>query len=232
MSDGYYILKSDGSRDGPWAEEELLDLLENGQVKPDENCLHAASGRICPAGEMFHVISPEPPGPPQTAPVAWEPAPFPAGSEAGAPTAEKPRVRLHYRGSPSVLTYGGRLLLAAALIAGGCLFRREVPSMLAIGLIAGSAVLLAAVLRRMSTQYSVTSARVESVRGLLSRSSRELRIADIRAINVTCSGLMGLLGIGSVTFSSEGGSRDDVIFDRVWNANGLKNLVRRLQDSA
>ena len=47
----------------------------------------------------------------------------------------------------------------------------------------------------------------------------------------TRTGLMGLLGIGSIAFSSAAGAQDDVIFQHVFGATGLKNLVRKLQDA-
>ena len=228
MSDEYFILKPDGTRAGPFAEEEVLDLLDSGDAAPDDQCLHGASGRVSAAGAMFQVIEPEAARVAPPAPVAWQPAPFPDEEEDAA--AEKPRARLLYHGNPSVLTYWRSVLLAAACVAGGDLLRGRVPAMLAIGLVAGSLVLIRAILHRLSTQYFINSARVEVITGLLSRSSRELRIADIRAINVTRTGLTGLLGIGSITFSSAAGAQDDVVFHRIFGASGLKNLVRRLQD--
>lgn len=230
MSDAYYILNPDGTRTGPCAEEEVLDLLESGALQPDEPCLHEDSGRICPAGAMFHVINPAPEPASAPAPVAWQPAPFPDDAAPKPAAPDKPRARLLYHGSPCVLTYWRSVLLAAAAIIAGFALRSTMPALLAAGLVIGPLILLRAVLHRLSTLYVITSARVEVIEGLLSRSSRELRIADIRAINVTRTGLSGLLGIGNIAFSSAAGAQDDVVFHRVFGATGLKNLVRGLQD--
>ena len=148
------------------------------------------------------------------------------------PLPDKPRARLLYRGSPCVLTYWRSVLFTAAVIIAGCELNRRFPGIMALGLIIGPLILLRAVLHRLRTLYLITSVRVEVIEGLLSRSSRELRIADIRAINVTRTGISGLCGIGSITFSSAAGGDDDVVFRRVFGATGLKNLVRRLQDGA
>jgi hypothetical protein len=230
VSQEYYILLPDGTRTGPCAEEEVLDLLESGDLDPAEPCLNAETGRVCPAGEMFHVIAPEPEAPPEPqAPVAWQPAPFPDEKEK---PAARPRPRLLYRGCPSALNYWRSTVLAGVVIAGGYLLRTELPALLALTQIAGSLILLSAILRLLRTQYWITSVRVEVHTGLLARSTRELRIADIRAIHVERRGLIsGLLGIGTVTFSSTAGLQDDVVFRQVWRASALKQLVRRIQDS-
>ena len=230
MSNDYYIIHADGTRTGPCAEEEILDLLESGTLHPDDQCLHEESGRISPAGEMFHVINPVPE--PAPAAVPWQPAPFPDDFQTKGPLPDKPRARLLYRGSPCVLTYWRSVLFTAAVIIAGCELNRRFPGIMALGLIIGPLILLRAVLHRLRTLYLITSVRVEVIEGLLSRSSRELRIADIRAINVTRTGITGLCGIGSITFSSAAGGDDDVVFHRVFGATGLKNLVRRLQDGA
>ena len=57
----------------------------------------------------------------------------------------------------------------------------------------------------------VTPKRVELVWGLLTKSSNEVRIEDIRTINVRRKGFSGLLGIGTIEFSSTGDKIDTVI---------------------
>ncbi len=228
MSNEYYILHPDGTRTGPCAEEEILDLLESGTLHPDDQCLHEESGRISAAGAMFQVINPVPQ--PVAAPVPWQPVPFPDADERKVPALDKPRTRLLYRGSPCALTYWRSVLFAAAVVFAGYALRDKSPGIFPAGLIIGPLILLRAVMHRLSTLYLITNSRVEVIEGLLSRSSRELRVADIRAINVTRTGITGLCGIGSIAFSSAAGAQDDVVFQRVFGATGLKNLVRRLQD--
>ena len=83
---------------------------------------------------------------------------------------------------------------------------------------------------RFTNEYFVTGRRIEIVKGLVARSSNEVRISDVRAINVTCSGLTGAMGVGTVDFFTAG-NEPEVTFRKVWAAKKVKSLVRRLQDS-
>ena len=85
------------------------------------------------------------------------------------------------------------------------------------------------VVRSMSL-YLVTPRRVEIIYGLITKSSNEVRVKDIRTINVKRSGFKGLLGVGDVEFSSAGGDGAEVVFRDVWAAQSVKALVREIQD--
>jgi uncharacterized membrane protein YdbT with pleckstrin-like domain len=84
-------------------------------------------------------------------------------------------------------------------------------------------------LDRSRRTYTVTNRRVTVEYGIVSKRSNELRIQDIRSINLTTTGLSGLVGIGRVEFSSAATDDADVIF---WNTPGaakIRDLVRSLQ---
>ena len=85
------------------------------------------------------------------------------------------------------------------------------------------------VLARASHLYVVTPRRIEAVHGLMAKDSTEIRVEDIRTINVRRNGIPGLLWVGTVEFSSTGDAID-VTFADVWGARRLKKLVRHLQD--
>ena len=80
--------------------------------------------------------------------------------------------------------------------------------------------------------YIVASKRIVFQAGLFMKSTNELRIKDIRSINVTKRGLAGLMGIGSVEFSSAATDRAEIIFTGIAGANKVRDMVRRLQDEA
>jgi uncharacterized membrane protein YdbT with pleckstrin-like domain len=85
------------------------------------------------------------------------------------------------------------------------------------------------VLERSSHLYVITPRRIEAVHGLVAKDSTEIRVEDIRTINVRRSGLPGVIGVGTVEFSSTGDAID-VSFGNTWGALRIKKLVRRLQD--
>jgi hypothetical protein len=61
------------------------------------------------------------------------------------------------------------------------------------------------------------------------KSSNEVRIRDVRTINVRRAGFRGFLGVGTVEFSSVGDAVD-VAFVNIWHPQRVKRLVRELQD--
>ncbi len=78
-------------------------------------------------------------------------------------------------------------------------------------------------------RYTVTNKRVSVDYGIINRVSNELRISDIRSINLQKTGLTGLLGIGRVEFSSSATDDADVIFWNTPEAEKVRDLVRSLQ---
>jgi uncharacterized membrane protein YdbT with pleckstrin-like domain len=82
---------------------------------------------------------------------------------------------------------------------------------------------------RRRRKYAVTNKRVSVEYGIISRTSNEIRIQDIRSINLRKSGFSGLLGIGRVEFSSAATDDADVIFWNTPDAEKVRDLVRSLQ---
>jgi uncharacterized membrane protein YdbT with pleckstrin-like domain len=87
-------------------------------------------------------------------------------------------------------------------------------------------------LDRSRRRYTVTNQRVSVEYGIVSKRSNELRIQDIRSINLTTTGLSGLVGIGRLEFSSAATDDADVIFWNTPGAEKIRDMVRSLQTSA
>jgi membrane protein YdbS with pleckstrin-like domain len=137
--------------------------------------------------------------------------------------------RVLYHGNPSWLSYSKALFLSVLLAVSGAL---AVPFGLryaALGFLCSSSVVLCVGIARFSRDYFVTEDRVEVLWGLIGRSSKEVRIRDIRSIDVREGWITGLLGLGSVDFSSSANAGIEVAFDHVRKAHRIKELVRRLQ---
>ncbi len=142
-----------------------------------------------------------------------------------------------WSGSVSQWHYAGKWLLVVLLL-GVCLasfpFSLGIdPTMLWIirGALIVIAVALGAWIRldRSGRKYIVTNKRISVEFGIISKQSTELRIQDIRSINLTTSGLSGLVGIGRLEFSSAASDDADVIFWNVPGAEKIRDTVRSLQ---
>lgn len=137
--------------------------------------------------------------------------------------------RILYHGHPSWMSYSKALFLAVLLAVSGALAAPFGLRYAALGFLCSSSVVLCVGIARFSRDYFVTEDRVEVMWGMIGRSSKEVRIRDIRSIDVRESWVTGLLGLGSVDFSSSANAGIEVAFDHVRKAHHIKELVRRLQ---
>jgi uncharacterized membrane protein YdbT with pleckstrin-like domain len=90
-------------------------------------------------------------------------------------------------------------------------------------------VFVSVTLQRFRRFYRVTNQRAEMEIGLIVKNSNEIRIQDIRSINVSKSRIGGWLGVGTIEFSSAASDDAEVIFFKVANADGIRDSVRKLQ---
>lgn len=137
--------------------------------------------------------------------------------------------RILFHGHPSWLSYAKGLFLCFLLAAAGAL---AVPFGLryaALGFLLATATFTCVGIARFSRDYFITEERVEVLWGVLGRSSKEVRVRDIRSIDVRESWISGLLGLGSVDFSSSANAGVEVAFESIRKAHGVKELVRQLQ---
>lgn len=142
-----------------------------------------------------------------------------------------------WRGSVSNWHYAGKwmlvLLLIAALIA-SFFFVFGFPLKVMWGLRAGLGALALLLIiwiqvDRARRKYVVTNRRVSAEVGIVSRTSNEIRVQDIRSINLRQTGVKGLLGIGTIEFSSAATDDADIVFWNVAGAEKVRDLVRTLQ---
>lgn len=238
-SDRIFVLK-DGRRVGPLTLDDLLDAVESGEVKIDDPCLRGDANECERVRDVLDWDR-------ESAPIKTEPleeegaepdddaedwtedeadeepdnSPPPPPSDPGA---------ILYAGHPSFLSYPKVLVLIAAALIGGIWFRDTSNWYFFGGLVTALFGVSWVLLERSMHLYLITPRRVEIITGLIAKSSNEVRIEDIRTINVVKKGLPGLLGVGNVEFASSGGGSVEVSFQDVWAANRIKGLVRRLQD--
>lgn len=136
-----------------------------------------------------------------------------------------------YIGHPSWLAYPRALLVASLCIATAHHFHQRGVGfewITLLGSVAGL-ILVFIGLERTTTTYSVTSRRVELEFGIIGRNTKEVRICDIRAIDVVQRTYGALMGIGTVKFDSSAGEGPEVFFQNVRRPHRIKQLVRELQ---
>ncbi|MDH4408652.1 MAG: PH domain-containing protein [Verrucomicrobiales bacterium] len=239
VDDEIYVLKG-GRRLGPFTVENLLDGLESGDFSEDDICLRPGATDLERIRDLLD----------------WEDEPK-AGKadepneedlaeefdeeetsdedEDGTPR-ERPAAagssnRILYAGHPSVLNYPASLIALIGGITGGVWLYRLDPNLTLAGLALAVAGLVRLSFVRFTHDYHIRPRRIEVTTGFIARSSREVRIEDIRSINVTCRGILGMFGIGTVDFLTSGDT-PEVSFERVWAARKIKTLVRKLQDTS
>ncbi|WP_009959526.1 PH domain-containing protein [Verrucomicrobium spinosum] len=136
-----------------------------------------------------------------------------------------------FLGHPSWFAYPKSLAVSFACLGGAafCITQQYgLEWIVLLGSIA-ALILVFVSLDRTTTTYFVTTRRVEMEFGLVGRNSKEVRIADIRAIDVRQKSYAALLGIGNVDFDSSASPGAEVRFKDVRRPHDIKQLVRQLQ---
>lgn len=241
----YLLLLPDGTRDGPYSEEDLLDMLDADELAAGAVCENTDTGKRCRVLDLFRVIPPGPASPatdisdlprqeiatPAKA-QPWVPAPLRPPAPETRPLAAPPPSRVLYYGHPSWWNYWKSGMLSIALMAGGWYAGRWEHGglWLATGWLSGGFLLALTLFRRASVEYRLTTRRVEVQRGIFSRSSAEIALPDIRAIQVRKQGMPGIFGVGDVIFTPAAEHQPDLVFHQTPGSYRLKNRVRKLQD--
>lgn len=241
-----YRIQNNPSFAGLLSKEDIYLLVERGSLARGDICVDARSGRSHKIGELIGGMSPPRPGNPgariDRPPYQEIRADGPVDDSGGCPDEDDEGVetqgdfqltpsgeRIHYHTHPSWWAYAKPLLLFVLLGIAAGLSVQFGGQYLAVGLGLAFVTMLCVTASRFSRDYYITDQRVEMVWGLLGRSSKEVRICDIRAIDVHEKGITGLLGIGTVDFSSAGNAGVEVQFKNIRKAHQVKELVRELQ---
>jgi uncharacterized membrane protein YdbT with pleckstrin-like domain len=145
-----------------------------------------------------------------------------------------------WTGNISQWHYFGRwLLIVLLLAAAGASFvlpqAADLPYLwIGRGVAAGLAFILFLNIRidRRGRKYTITNRRVSVEFGIFDKSSNEIRLQDIRSINLVQKGVAGFFGIGKVEFSSAARDDADVVFWNTPDSEKVRDLVRSLQSAA
>lgn len=242
-----YTLQQHPAFSDPLTKEDLYTLVARGSLARGEMCLDEDTGLTHTVGELvsgmrhpsassgqsrldrpaYREISPDLDG--------FEAGPLPGETSIEEVEEEDDfdytpsgEVILHHA-HPSWLGFTKALFLALLLfVAAGLLLVIQLEYAI-IALLCASSTMIAVGIARYSHDYIVTHERVELIWGILSRSSKEARICDIRSIDVYETGLKGLLGLGTIDFSTAANAGIEVQFKDMRKAHEVKDLVRKLQ---
>jgi hypothetical protein len=146
------------------------------------------------------------------------------------PAAGPAEERRLWLGRPSLASQpakvaGGLLLLVAALA--GAILRPEW-RVAALGVAAVGLLLLAAAwIAVLTYRYEVTNLRAIARQGLLSQTTSEVQLDDIRNVVVQRTLAERLLGVGTVELSTAGESGMEVVFLSVRDPQGVVRLVNQ-----
>lgn len=239
-----YALQNHPAFSDPLSREDLYILVARGSLARGEMVVCDETGATHTVGEVvsgmrrprqasavarpaFREITPDFDGPPDEAADETEDEEEEDDDDDYARTASG-EVILHHS-HPSWLAYSKTLFLAMLLaIAAGLLFLFD-PAYAIISLVASFIVFFGVFVARITHDYIVTPQRVELLWGIIGRSSKEARICDIRSIDVYESGFKGMLGLGTIDFSTAANAGIEVQFRDLRRAHEVKELVRRLQ---
>ncbi len=124
--------------------------------------------------------------------------------------------KIIHRASISHWNFALSYLIGAALVAAGfaALFissRKEVIAGAVVALALGIIVLLAAAIRRATTELVLTDRRIITKRGLISRDTVEMNLGKVESVHVNQSLLGRLLDYGDVTVVGTGASLEPLI---------------------
>jgi uncharacterized membrane protein YdbT with pleckstrin-like domain len=84
-------------------------------------------------------------------------------------------------------------------------------------------------LDRARRTYIVTRTKIIVELGLFAKSSNEVRIRDVRSINLNKHGMVGFLGVGDLEFSSSATDKAEIVFNSIAKASEVLALVRQYQ---
>jgi membrane protein YdbS with pleckstrin-like domain len=250
-----YTLPQHPAFSAPLSKEDLYTLVARGSLARGETCMDEATGHMHTVGELvsgmrrpsatsgqsritrpaYREISPDTELPDEPEAEAEEEEE--EEIEAAAPAEDEEddfdysasgEIILHHA-HPSWLGYTKALFLCLLLtIAAGLLLVIQLEYAI-IAILCAASTLIAVGISRFSHDYIVTRERVELIWGILGRSSKEARICDIRSIDVYESGIKGILGLGTIDFSTAANAGIEVQFKDLRRAHIVKDLVRKLQ---
>ena len=207
------LVIKDGQQYGPYEMDELQGYVTQGSFLLTDQCWQEGWADWQPLSSI--ISRPPPPPAPQIRDIA------PAASADESTMKEE---MILWEGRPTLWRHAGSIIWSIVISLLLAVFT------LGIGLLLLPLWWFGIYMERRKRKYIVTNKRVKVEFGLFSKSSNEIRIKDIRNVNVVKKGIGGMFGIGSLEFSSAGGSGIEVAFTAINNAEEVKKMIYIMQE--
>jgi membrane protein YdbS with pleckstrin-like domain len=191
-----YYLLLDGAQSGPYTLAQLIEMWRARRI--DTLTLYWEEGNA--DWLPLHNI----------APLLQVPEPAAAAAPASLPGTTASDEHIVWSGRPTLWYWAGELFWGGVLTV----------------VLIGIPFLIHVFWSRNSTRYLVTNRRVSVESGIFTRSSRELRIGDIRSIGARAN----LFGIGQLEFSTAARAEAEVVFWGLRHVERVRDLVKQLQN--
>jgi hypothetical protein len=232
----YYLLTKAG-REGPYEEQDLLDLLDAKQISRSHPCMQMPSGERRLVGDWFEVIEPEDligedeEDDCETEEEEEEPAAEEMEDRLAQPTylTKDPLSEAYLVSHPCWLVHLKYFAMGGGLFWLGMHYADQSPTALAGGLICGAFLAGLGVFLRLRTTYVISPISVERINGVFFKDSVEIPLQDIESATLRHHELLGFLGVGDLVFSSKNPEQEDLVFERISRMLETKAMVRRLQ---
>ena len=128
--------------------------------------------------------------------------------------------------------YIGGLALSALVAFVAALLGAGAGTVFVIALIGVALTLLAGLIRRIATDYTITNRRLHIKRGIISREIQETRLERVQNVNYSQSIIQRLLQIGDVDFDTAGSDDYDFVFAGVADPEQVVESVDRAVSAA
>lgn len=229
MNERIFVLKGDDTL-GPFEIDEILVKLDEGTLGLDDVCLREDAGETERLRQILDWEESETSLIPKDDHSRFQNDKIDSREEDHDTSPPLRAAKPLYHGHRSIVTFPLAFLGLIGGIIGAVWLYPTAPAFTIAGIMIAVLSLAYLSLMRYTREYFITEKRIELVTGLVARSSKEVRINDIRAVNISCNGLAGMIGVGTVDFFTIGDS-PEVSFSNAWAAKEIKSLVRKLQDS-
>ncbi|MEO0415264.1 MAG: PH domain-containing protein [Verrucomicrobiota bacterium] len=206
-----YVIKGQDS-EGPYTVDEVLEKIERGDLSYEDTCVIDGETE---ASVLRKVLD-------------WED--HSASDELQIHPSKLPPGHVLWEGSPTLFSYPVPILIITLAAVGLIAFPAYTLDYWIFFVGAAGLALAYIIVMRMSNDYLVTSKRIEIITGIFAKNSSEILIKDLRAINIRRTGILGLLGIGTVDFYTSG-DKPEVSFSDIDRPGDVKALVREIQDA-